>query len=96
MVFDPQLNLPILDLSQYQPNDPSSQADTDSFLEQLYTAMRDVGFFYIKNHGVSEKLQEDSLALTKAFFALPLEEKLKIETINSPHFRGYARVGKSS
>ncbi|CDS11971.1 hypothetical protein LRAMOSA04167 [Lichtheimia ramosa] len=92
MVFDPQLNIPILDLSQYQPNDPSFQADTDSFLEQLYTAMRDVGFFYIKNHGVSEKLQEDSLALTKAFFALPLEEKLKIETINSPHFRGYARV----
>lgn len=94
MVFDPQLNIPILDLSQYRPSDPSSQADTDSFLEQLHTAMRDVGFFYIKNHGVSEKLQQDSLELTKTFFALPVEEKLKVETVNSPHFRGYARLGK--
>ena len=33
------------------------------------------------------------IAVSKRFFALPLEEKLKIEMVKSPHFRGYNRAG---
>ncbi len=50
------------------------------------------GFFYLRGHGVSALIQ-DVLAASRRFFALPLEEKLAIEMVNSPHFRGYTRPG---
>lgn len=36
---------------------------------------------------------EDVVATAKKFFALPAEEKLKIEMVKSSHFRGYNRAG---
>lgn len=36
------------------------------------------GFFYIKNHGVSVELQEQLESVSKAFFALPEQEKMTI------------------
>ncbi|KAL0080677.1 2OG-Fe(II) oxygenase [Phycomyces blakesleeanus] len=84
-------NLPILDLSKYQPNDPSSHSSQE-FLKELDKTMRNIGFFYVKNHGIPLTVQQDAFKAMKAFFKLPLEEKLKIELINSPHFRGYTRM----
>ncbi|KAI9033766.1 oxidoreductase [Phycomyces nitens] len=86
-----KINLPVLDLSKYQPNNPSSQSSQD-FLKELDTTMREIGFFYVKNHGVPLELQQNAFEAMKDFFKLPLEEKLKIELINSPHFRGYTRM----
>jgi isopenicillin N synthase-like dioxygenase len=33
------------------------------------------------------------LEAARQFFALPPEQRLEIENVNSPHFRGYSRVG---
>jgi len=33
------------------------------------------------------------LSLSRRFFALPDQDKLAIEMVNSPHFRGYNRAG---
>jgi isopenicillin N synthase-like dioxygenase len=33
------------------------------------------------------------LQVSRRFFELPLEDKLAIEMVNSPHFRGCTRVG---
>jgi isopenicillin N synthase-like dioxygenase len=88
------ITIPILDLSKYQldqPNSPSSK----EFLKELYDAMSEVGFFYIRNHGVPLELQQKSFDTIKSFFKLPIEEKLEIELKNSPHFRGYSRLSKS-
>lgn len=87
-------HIPILDLSQYRPDEPSAAESTKKFLEELHQTMRRVGFFYIRNHGVPEELQQAAFNVSKRFFDLPLEEKLKIEMKNSPHFRGYTRIGK--
>lgn len=86
--------LPILDLSKYQLDQPNSPSSIE-FLKELYDAMSEVGFFYIKNHGVSPELQEKSFDTIKSFFKLPIEEKLEIELKKSPHFRGYSKLSKS-
>ncbi|HBQ6758057.1 TPA: 2-oxoglutarate and iron-dependent oxygenase domain-containing protein, partial [Klebsiella pneumoniae] len=44
--------LPILDLARYA--DP---ADKAAFLADLRHAARDIGFFYLINHGVDDALQ---------------------------------------
>jgi len=47
----------------------------------------------LTGHGVDCALTSEVLAVSKRFFALPKEEKLAIEMVNSPHFRGYTRPG---
>ena len=62
------------------------------FLAELRIAAHDIGFFYLIGHGVEAALLRDVLDTAKHFFALPDADKLAIEMIHSPHFRGYNRV----
>src|SRR6202789_2421780 len=55
--------------------------------------VRDLVFFYLPGHGVEPALINDVLGLARRFFALPERDKLAIEMVNSPHFRGYNRAG---
>lgn len=84
-----ELNLPILDLSLLDQG-PEAAA---RFRDDLRTATRDVGFFYLTGTGISPELEARLLQAAKDFFALPEAEKLAIENVTSPHFRGYTRVG---
>ena len=59
----------------------------------MRTATRDAGFFYLVGHGIEDGLIQDVLKVSRRFFALPEKDKLAIEMVNSPHFRGYNRAG---
>ncbi|MDQ1113231.1 isopenicillin N synthase-like dioxygenase [Microbacterium testaceum] len=83
------LNLPVLDLSLLDQG-PDAAA---RFCEELRAATHDVGFFYLTGTGVSPELEARLLQAATDFFALPEAEKLSIENVTSPHFRGYTRVG---
>ncbi|MCJ1708138.1 isopenicillin N synthase family oxygenase [Microbacterium sp. VKM Ac-2923] len=85
----PDLNLPVLDLSLLDQG-PDAAA---RFRDELRAATHDVGFFYLTGTGVSAELETNLLRVAKDFFALPDAEKLAIENVTSPHFRGYTRVG---
>ncbi|MDQ1122739.1 isopenicillin N synthase family dioxygenase [Microbacterium trichothecenolyticum] len=83
------LNLPVLDLSLLDQG-PDAAA---RFRDELRAATHDVGFFYLTGTGVSPELEASLLKAAKDFFALPEADKLAIENVTSPHFRGYTRVG---
>jgi isopenicillin N synthase-like dioxygenase len=83
-----QDEIPQLDLRRFDAGD-EQRAD---FLAQLRTAAHDIGFFYVTGHGVETRLLRDVLASAQLFFALPECDKLAIEMLKSPHFRGYNRV----
>ncbi|EXJ89292.1 hypothetical protein A1O3_02358 [Capronia epimyces CBS 606.96] len=80
--------VPVLDLDQAQSPDTRPL-----FLQQLRNALLHVGFFYLKNTGIYQELTHALISKTREFFDLPLEEKLKVEMVNSKHFLGYARLG---
>lgn len=61
--------------------------------EQIHSACRDIGFFYIRNHGVDQKCLAKIFALTEAFFNLSLEQKLALHMNNSPSTAGYEPMG---
>ena len=63
------------------------------FLRDLRAAANGVGFFYLAGHGIDAELIREVLSISRRFFALPAEDKLEIEMVNSPHFRGYNRAG---
>lgn len=83
------LNLPILDLSQL--DDGPEQAE--AFRAALREAAHEVGFFYLTGTGISADLESRLHRAAREFFALPDAEKLSIENVLSPHFRGYTRIG---
>lgn len=82
-------SLPVLDFSQLL-GDESQRRD---FLSQLSQSAREVGFFYLINHGVDQTLSAKVQQLSRQFFSLPDEEKQRVAMIHSPHFRGYNRAG---
>jgi isopenicillin N synthase-like dioxygenase len=84
-----ELNLPILDLSRLDAG-PDEAA---RFRDDLRAATHDVGFFYLTGTGVTPALEARLHRAARDFFALPEADKLAIENIKSPHFRGYTRIG---
>lgn len=83
------VHLPLIDISRFH----AGTAERERFIADLRKTLHDHGFFYLTGHGVDPKLIADVIATSKRFFALPLEEKLEIEMVKSPHFRGYNRAG---
>ncbi len=82
-----QETLPIIDLgSSGEGDDPS----LTRIAEEVGAACREIGFFYVVNHGVAPELIENAFAQSRDFFALPVAEKRKlaIETIGGN--RGYS------
>ncbi|MBV9747320.1 MAG: 2-oxoglutarate and iron-dependent oxygenase domain-containing protein, partial [Acetobacteraceae bacterium] len=79
--------LPILDARDIA-------ADPDGFRRDLQRAARDVGFFYLVGHGITSDIIDAARQQARAFFALPEAEKLAIQMVRSPHFRGYNLAGQ--
>ncbi|RWC30609.1 isopenicillin N synthase family oxygenase [Mesorhizobium sp.] len=81
--------VPVLDLSRLE----QGASEYRTFLLDLRTAARDVGFFYLSGHGISATEIDDVLDASRRFFALPEADKLAIEMVKSQQFRGYTRAG---
>ena len=74
--------IPIIDISALvdkTQTEDNAKKQQQEVANQINEACRNYGFFYIVGHGVDERLQEKLEQLSKEFFALPLETKLKIK-----------------
>jgi isopenicillin N synthase-like dioxygenase len=67
--------IPVLDLKRYLEGAPGER---ERLAQELRYAQENIGFYYIKNHGVPQELIDRMFAQTARFHAQPLEEKLKI------------------
>ena len=81
--------LPAIDLAAFS----SGQAPRADLLDEVRRAAHDVGFFYVVGHGIPEAVTDGLFHAGRTFFAQPVEDRLSISNLNSPHFRGYTRVG---
>lgn len=81
--------MPIIDLKGFDVNDEASVARVAA---EIGAACREVGFFYVINHGVEQSLVEDVFAQSKSFFAKPLAEKLEVSMDKVGGNRGYIKV----
>lgn len=80
--------LPVLPLSRAL--DPHTKPQ---FLSDLRYALLNVGFLYLSETGLPDKLILDVIAECKGFFDnLPQEEKERIEMKNQRSFLGWSRV----
>lgn len=78
-----QSSIPIVDLGRF--TDDSTPEERLQIAQQLASACREVGFVYIKNHGLEPSLLKRAFSVSKQFYDLPTEQKMK-----SPHPPGWA------
>lgn len=83
-----QTSIPLLDLARFE----AGEAGRAGFLAELRDAARQVGFFYLTGHGIEPALLDGLMNSARRFFVLPETDKLAVEMLNSPHFRGYTRL----
>ena len=82
--------IPTLDLLKFR----GTPAERASLVEELRACCHEgAGFFYLIGHGVHEELFAEVFDMMRKCFALPLEEKQKIDKARSPHFRGWESTG---
>ncbi|KAG6890581.1 hypothetical protein C0992_000399 [Termitomyces sp. T32_za158] len=77
----------VSDLADIFNDDPGVQ---QALAAEIREACINVGFFYVRNHGIPEATINAALKVAKEFFALPLEAKMKIENKNTSNFKGYS------
>ncbi|XP_042395732.1 2-oxoglutarate-dependent dioxygenase 33-like isoform X1 [Zingiber officinale] len=91
--------IPIIDISGYleKIDDPVMVDDKElqDVVRQLDKACKEAGFFYVKNHGIPDSLVKGVKDVTRTFFNLPYEDKLKIKLTAQSGYRGYQRVGEN-
>jgi isopenicillin N synthase-like dioxygenase len=78
--------IPVIDLAPYFRG---GDAEKRRVAGQIDEACTDVGFFTVVGHGVPEEQIRTVRQATVDFFALPLEEKLKVERPPEKISRGY-------
>ena len=83
--------VPVVDISALGGSDPEGHA---ACVDALRASARDIGFLYVAGHGVPETLSAELIAAAKAFFDLPLAEKMKVYIGNSRNHRGYVPEGE--
>jgi isopenicillin N synthase-like dioxygenase len=67
--------IPVLDLAPYLAGAPGAAA---RLVAELRHAQEDIGFYFVANHGVDMALIRRGYAELARFFALPMDEKLKL------------------
>jgi len=87
------LSVPVIDVSPYFTGTPAGKA---AVAREIDRACRDIGFLVITGHGVSNELTQRVYEVSRAFFDLPLQEKMKCGRPAPDQVRGYARVGSEA
>lgn len=87
----PFTSVPIVDISGLRSSD---LAERQRVAAEIGQAASEVGFLYISGSGIDESLFDRMLEATKAFFALPVEEKMRSYIGSSRCHRGYVPVGE--
>jgi isopenicillin N synthase-like dioxygenase len=78
--------MPIIDISPiYSP----SLSERRAVAQQIRAAAQNMGFFYIKNHGIPEDVTQDAYEACLAFFRQDMETKMKATYENAKWDNGY-------
>lgn len=83
--------IPIIDLSTIDDGFEARKA----IASQVKAAAENTGFFYIKNHGISEELLGRALSQAQSFFSQPIEQKELVSNKKSHNAIGFHSVGST-
>ena len=74
--------IPVIDMATALDGSPEGERRVAT---EFLRAATEVGFFYVKNHGVPWHLVEQAREAARGFFALPLEKKSEVGILSLIH-----------
>ncbi|EAN77310.1 iron/ascorbate oxidoreductase family protein, putative [Trypanosoma brucei brucei TREU927] len=87
----PRASLPVIDVS---PLFGGAEQEIMKVAKQLDHACRTSGFLYVVGHPIKQEQIDRVLQISKTFFSLPMEEKMKIDVKKGfLKYRGYVPFG---
>jgi isopenicillin N synthase-like dioxygenase len=89
----PPPSIPVIDLAGTFSADIRDRA---AAAKKVRAASRELGMFYVTNHGVPTPLVDAHFDLARSFFGLELREKRAIDVSRSNCFRGYEAFGSQT
>ncbi|KZT28761.1 2OG-Fe-II oxygenase [Neolentinus lepideus HHB14362 ss-1] len=81
--------IPIIDLKDATSTDPQARR---ALADKIRDASINVGFLYVKNHGISDEVIEGAVKAADTFFKLPLETKMALDIHKTSNFKGYTAL----
>ena len=82
------IEIPIIDLEE-----TSSEEGKQGLAIKLGKACEEVGFFIVVGHGIDQNILDNTWNITRKFFDLNLEEKVKFELDQVIYPFGYTSLG---
>ncbi|KAN0130621.1 hypothetical protein V8E53_011514 [Lactarius tabidus] len=82
-------DIPVIDLKGATSTDPVARRD---IADQIRDASINVGFFYVKGHGIPASAISSALSAAQSFFTLPDSVKMKLDIHKSQNFKGYTAL----
>ncbi|KAF8517875.1 hypothetical protein JB92DRAFT_2904814 [Gautieria morchelliformis] len=89
---DSTFHIPIVDFGSFRHG--KSPAEKERTAKEIVGAFQEVGFVYLKNHGVSATIVKDAFQKSAQFFQLPLDVKNKLAWDDPRSNRGYVHTGR--
>ena len=81
-------DIPVIDIGPLRDG-----SDPESVAQAILRASQDIGFLYVGNHGIADRLIADTRDAGLAFFRQPVARKVEV-AINS-HHHGFLKIGDS-
>lgn len=83
-------SIPVIDIAALIDGNEAARAEV---ARNIGDACCNVGFFYITNHGVSQRLLDSVYREADTFFSLPPQEKLRYDIRKIKRHRGFVPMG---
>lgn len=84
-------HIPLIDYGMISSSDPTVRAEAAGKLRE---ACENVGFFYLRNHGVPQEIIDSCFEQSRRFFAQPVEDKMLGHVPRSSQNRGYVAMNE--
>jgi isopenicillin N synthase-like dioxygenase len=85
--------VPVIDISPYFTGKPEAKQEV---ADQIGVACREIGFYIIVGHGVPPDLTDRVDRVSREFFDLPVDEKMKLHIGKEAASVGYSALGDRS
>lgn len=84
-------SIPVVSLKSFTHG---TSNDKDRFVSTVGSALTDLGFFSVEDHGVDMRLIDKAYSIAAEFYELPVEKKKRYENLAIKGQRGYTSFGR--
>lgn len=89
---DETFHIPVVTFSKFR--NAKSTAEREQTAQEVVNAFKEVGFVYLKDHGIPQSVVDNAFKQSAEFFKLPIEEKMKLAWEDPRSNRGYVAKGR--